>query len=389
MMSVLTTEPTAWACQLSARFPDGKPALSVLAKRSYTVSDGVCFPEPEFPGLVEEPLFDELDLLLEADTDLFPLKPLTDVTVKGFAYNFGARSPQWADAGLYIGNYGKTLRLWGDRQATLSSSGAILFSEPQPISRIPLSYAFAYGGRDVVAEARHGFPWEGVFKDFVTPGEGTPETTSPFRYPRNPAGCGYVLTADRESLESLRLPNIEDPADPLTPDRLAVGNPEDWPRQPLPAGMGWISYEWFPRSACFGIVPPFDESHLPLSEVTRGFLSEEIVSPTTWTASKAHRFTCGASLGLQFALLSGGETIRLLNLSEAGPEVWWNLPQPPRILTDGRNGRLNPTKSVLHTVVLEPDQDRLTVLWRGAAPALRPYGAEELQRMPFLVEWSD
>jgi hypothetical protein len=45
------------------------------------------------------------------------------------------------------------------------------------------------------------------------------------------------------------------------------------------------------------------------------------------------------------------------------------------------------TKPVIHTVEIEPDAMRVSVVWRGAAPALRPYMAEELAKMPMLVSW--
>jgi hypothetical protein len=42
---------------------------------------------------------------------------------------------------------------------------------------------------------------------------------------------------------------------------------------------------------------------------------------------------------------------------------------------------------VLHHVVIEPDVDRVSVVWRGSAPALRRYMLEELLAMPLLVTW--
>ena len=59
----------------------------------------------------------------------------------------------------------------------------------------------------------------------------------------------------------------------------------------------------------------------------------------------------------------------------------------PKIWVDGRNGTLKPTTPVIHTIVIEPDEGRLSIVWRGSAPALRPYMDEELKTMPFKVEW--
>ncbi|MCC6554755.1 MAG: hypothetical protein IT372_17410 [Polyangiaceae bacterium] len=41
----------------------------------------------------------------------------------------------------------------------------------------------------------------------------------------------------------------------------------------------------------------------------------------------------------------------------------------------------------LHSVLIEPDLWRVTLLWAGHTPARRPYMLEELARMPFLAEW--
>jgi hypothetical protein len=43
---------------------------------------------------------------------------------------------------------------------------------------------------------------------------------------------------------------------------------------------------------------------------------------------------------------------------------------------------------VVHTVLIEPDEMRLSIVWRGNAPALRPYSDEELAKMPLKVEWT-
>jgi hypothetical protein len=67
----------------------------------------------------------------------------------------------------------------------------------------------------------------------------------------------------------------------------------------------------------------------------------------------------------------------------------WSLRLPgarPAIWTDGRNGRLNPTEPRLHKLLIEPDLARVTLVWCGSAPALRPYLPVELARMPLRVE---
>jgi hypothetical protein len=97
----------------------------------------------------------------------------------------------------------------------------------------------------------------------------------------------------------------------------------------------------------------------------------------------------GASLGLQLPYLKGGEDIELINLHAEAPRLSFPLPrQRPNIWTDGRDGKLNQTEPVIHTLLIEPDEQRLSVVWRGSAPALRAYLPDELERMPFRVTWS-
>ena len=63
------------------------------------------------------------------------------------------------------------------------------------------------------------------------------------------------------------------------------------------------------------------------------------------------------------------------------------LPERPKIWIDGRKGTLKETEPVIHTVVLEPDLKRVSVVWRGAAKAIRPYMPDELAKMPLKVVW--
>ena len=383
-MPTLLKAPGPMVRQVSGNDVSGAPVLSILAKRSYKWSGKDWVPDPEPAELVEEPKYDDSKEILETDADVFPLKPFTDVVVKGFAYS---RGKPVIEAGMFIDGKGKTLRACGDRRATIGPAGKPVFSDPKPFDKIPLTYAFAYGGRDRVAEKKLGYPGAGVFGLLIPEGDSNPENTSPFRYPRNPAGRGYLTEANKEGIESALLPNLEDPRDHLTPERLVSGDVAWWPWQPMPAAMGWMDYGWFPRIGFFGVVPMYRRKPKPFPEVERGFATADIADPLIQTKEKAFNFTCGASLGLRFSLLKGGEAMTVRGLSPRQPEEQWLLPRAPKMFTDGRKGKLNPAEPVLHTVVLEPEAPKLTLLWRGAARAMRQYLPDELKKMPFAVEW--
>ena len=98
-----------------------------------------------------------------------------------------------------------------------------------PFTSLPIRYERAYGGRDEHSVA-----------------------DIPFHYPRNPMGTGVVLR-DAAMWWTDSLPNVEDPDDLLTPERVIMEAPERWPLQPpLPAGFGWRQRNWFPRSGAPG-----------------------------------------------------------------------------------------------------------------------------------------
>ena len=387
-MPVIFEAPGATARQESGNDPAGQYILSVLAKRTYTIGDdGACVTADEQLPLCLDPVFDPDDPnLLVDDSDLMPFKLRTDIIVKGHAYGYNGR--RQFHAGLQLGDAVKKILVQGDRRCTREASGALVFSAPDPVERIPLSFTYAYGGRDTVAEAAWlqeavaGSPDEA--SELRVSAEG-----SPYAYPRNPSGRGYLIRATPEAVEALQLPNLEDPLDPLTPQRLEVGSRLRWPRMPMPWATGWVAADWFPRVVGLGLLPTYERMTEPFPEVQRGFIADSVLRPASYDLADPFHLTCGASLDMQRPYLHGGEPVRLVSLHPGRPDFTFRLPaERPAIWTDGRKGRLNPTQPVMQTVVIEPDADRVSIVWRGAAQALRPYMEHELEAMPFRVEWA-
>jgi hypothetical protein len=380
------TQPSEFCRQMSGSAPDGTNILSVLLKLTYRIDDdGRLQLAPEQLPLVARVRPDaENRKLLDADTDVYPFKVATDVVVTGHAY---AYHPQRRfAAGVRVGAASKSVVVLGDRRCALSREGRILISDPAPVEVVPLRYDRAYGGRDVAASARYGNPYEALRKYLGEPLNQIDANL--YDYPRNPAGRGFVIEATREALEPLHLPNFEDPYDLLTAERLAAGSIGAWPRMPLPQGLGWVDPSWFPRIAFWGVVPDHDPVPSPIAEVARGFAPADILVDKPVMQKFDFRCANGASLGLQFAHLQGNEEIELRHLHPRQPSLKFQLPgSRPRLWTDGRKGKLNETNAVIHTVHVEPDFDRVSILWRGAAAALRPYMDEELTTMPLLAQF--
>ena len=377
------------AIQISARDAEGRWILSVLAKRTYSFRSGRCTVDDQQRPLVVEPVYDEAASVLEADTDLWPFKPFTDIVVSGHAYNH--RSVPAFSIGVRVDRTSKLVQVCGERRASVGFDGRILFSRPTTLEKLPLSYAYAYGGRDAVTEAAYGNPVEAL-KPYLGP-----ETTdaqiaaaSPFVYPKNPAGRGYVVELTSPAIEAAQLPNLEHPGDLLTPERFVAGDADRWPLQPVPASLGWLDYGSFPRLAWMGVISDHDESLNAgaIGEVRLGYVRADILKDKKHTDPISLEGTNGASLGLRAPHLKGGEEVELLNVSSALEELRFRLPsERPELWVDGRNGKLAPTQPVIHAVVIEPDQNRVTVTWRGSAPALRAYGNDEVAKMPFRALW--
>jgi len=388
----MTTPTTATAVdssirQVSGLGPDGRPLLSVLARRTYRITEkGVLEPLGEATPLVVDATPDPVAPdLLAADTDLWPFKPQTDIVVLGHAYG---DEPSFR-ATITVGAKKTAFQISGERRAGLTATGDIEFTPPAPLpeGRLALSPLFAYGGRDRASEAELGNPLEHYRGAFVA--DIDPAALSPFLYPRNPWGRGYVVRPTREAISAALLPQIEDPHDLLTPARLVAERPARWPMMPLPVGCGWLPYGAFVRLACLRLVPHGERPTTAIPEVVNGWLPTDVLDHALPTAADTFRLAQGAWPALRCASLTGGETIVLERLHRRFVRLVLTLPtKRPDLRIDGRQGKLTVTKPVLHTVLIEPDEDRVTLVWRGSEHALRQYSEDELSRMPFVARFT-
>jgi hypothetical protein len=367
--------------QVSGEDADGQPVLSVLAKRRYRLEGGRPVDGEDAP-LTEAVVRSEASPeLLIADTDLYAFKPLTDIVVQGTAHppHVGVEF----EASVQVGASVKRVVVLGRRRVLRSGS----FGSPEDIEPTPLSYAQAFGGADDVYLRRVGHPMEAIRAEL----EERPEilAENPFAYPRNPCGVGFAMveSSSRERDTSEELPRFEDPEDRLTPERRFAGPDFAWARLPAPAGLSWFGLLWFPRCLFFGIVPDIEDAK-NVPEALAGVVDPAILAKGARFCQPDPRSACGASPGLSVPWLTGGETLLLENLSRHKPRLEVTLPNAPATMrVDGRKGKLTDTQPVISSVVVEPDEGTLTIVWRGTGVALRLYGDEELARMPFEVLW--
>ena len=330
---------------------DGTPIFSALVKRTYRiVPNKNAVREAQPPKLVEtDQYFDEGDPQVNSirfETDLVPFKIATDIVVVGKAYAPGARPTSTMKVSVYLGAYRKELLIVGDRRCEFRPGRPPVWSDPLPFAEMEIRYERAYGGSD--ERSLSGMP---------------------FSYPRNPIGRGFFVSYIKENVDGLSLPNIEDPADPLTAERLITGDVTRWNRQPLPQGLGWFHRAWYPRCSFLAAMPAF----VPPGEVMR---EEELgvvpkgqadLAAAFRLPSRDFKFWNGASLGLVVPFLEGNEPVRLINLTPAGKLDFYLPGEVPSITLDIGMGEKE-LRPFLHSVTIRPDDSQLDLVWRAAHP---------------------
>ena len=336
---------------LPAKSDTGEPVFSVLIKRTYDIRPGqqAARAERSRPIQMSDSYYDDGDPLtttVQYESDLAPYKLATDVVILGRAVAPDARPVYEMHVTAQVGVVTKTLRIIGDRQCVFRDGLSPTFTEPVPFTTMPLRYERAYGGRDLIS----------------LPG-------LEFHYPRNHHGTGVAVRNIPEVVHGLALPNIEDPTDLLTADRVVLGEPERWNLQPLPQGLGWYHKTWYPRSSFVGAMPQFVDSSVRMREEALGLVPERQIALSRQfkLPSFDARFYRGASLGLSMPYLRGGEGITLGGMTDDG-DIAFTLPrQVPSIALDIGFGPRT-LDAVLQTVCVRVDDRQVDLVWRGAHP---------------------
>jgi hypothetical protein len=308
--------------QVSGYAPDGSAVLSVITKRTYTLNlNGRLTKAAQQLPVVAEPVLDDDGAELLEDSDLYPWKPLTDVVVRGHAYN--DRPAFEYQVGIGVGDGGKTLAVRGSRRCQRLANRGLTFTPAEPVDKVALSYKNAFGGRDKAAEAKNGTHLDELAKYMPSVDL---RAASPYIYPRNPIGVGYVVEETAETFDDFVLPMLEDPEHFLTPERLIAGSPERCAAMPLPWSTGWMDVAAFPRAAYLGAFPQMDPATLPLAEIKRGFAANNLLKPGGIMDQFDFRLTNGGALGLQFPFLLPGAAMFLGGLQRTVPRLRFTLP---------------------------------------------------------------
>ena len=323
--------------------PDRKAFLTVVVKGTFVMPDGgTAFPAEEQTPITygDEPFDKEDGGSIRFESDLAPFKPRADVIVVGHAHAPGGKPVTGIDVSLRIDSLQKVLRVFGDRvwQGGAFSGGQP--SPPTPFLKMPLVYERAFGGIDT---AGGGF------------------------CARNLVGCGFFKRPTKKSVLGTRLPNIEDPRQPIR-------TPKD---QPRPAGYGVYGRAWEPR---VGFLGTYDDNY------------RKNIAPDPPPDFKYDYFNA-AHPDLQLpGYLNGDESVELINLSPEGTlnfrlpgllpscevtktfetlEAYLETLDPGTVdrgrLGDVMTGDETPPLN-LDTLYLMPDEKRVVMVWRGRTP---------------------
>lgn len=242
-------------------------------------------------------------------------KPATDVVLIGHAYAPTGNIKEMHIA-LRAGPVSKEVLVFGER-IWFKTLGSISMSSPVSFEKIPLIYERAFGGwdRDGVDRRKHACE------------------------PRNPVGTGFRAAGG--FVEHIRLPNLEDPNAPI----------KSFGDRPPPAGFGFVSPHWQPRAALAGTYDEaWQKDRAPL--LPKDFNRKHLNAASPGLVAPGY--------------LRGDEPIVAVGVSPEG-RLAFSLPgiAPPVVQVTLADGPAKPVPMALDTVIIEPDEHRVMLLWRG------------------------
>jgi hypothetical protein len=297
--------------------PDGIDTVYAVVKGTFTLGNDPRVADVQVP-IVAVPEFhgDPADSSVKRPSDVSLSKPATDIVVLGYAVAPNGNPVTVMDVFVTLGSVSASARVFGDR--VWETNGATYSaSAPRSFDRMPLVWERSFGGTD------------------DTPNGATGES-------RNPVGTGFRAANGVNPIEGTRLPNVETINELIT----------SWKQVPTPAGFAPTAAHWEPRRSYAGT---YDQAW----QDTRCPYLPQDFDP---------RFLQIAPPGLIApGHLHGGETGELRGLTLNGSQTFALPTTRPRVefVLDGEHVE-RPVE--LDTVVLEPSENRLSLVWRAALP---------------------
>ncbi len=299
---------------------DGRDHCVVVVKGTFSIGQGG---EPT-PAEKQEPLVptdvhygDPASSSLKYECEFAAFKPRTDIIVNGLAFAPQGKPIKAIRVALEIDSARKEIQVVGDRRWERGRLG-FAPSEPVPFVTMPLIYERAFGGSDQTDAnpKRHG--WE----------------------LRNMVGVGYHKNPDPATIEGQPLPNLEHPRQPM----------RGWSDTIAPIGFGATARNWQPRLTYAGT---YDERW---REERFPFLPHDF----------DEQYFLSAPADQQMPFLQGDEVVRCTNMSAEGT-FECRVPRMEVPIVFRFRDRDVPATPKLDTLIVEPDQNRVMVVWRTSA----------------------
>ena len=298
---------------------EGAEVMLVVLKGTWRIeSNGKLSVADEQMPIISEPVYRGKpgESSLVYDTDAVLEKPGTDCALIGHARALQPGLP-YVDVTFSVGPVKKQARVFGERRWKKGLMGGASILKMKPIDEVPLIWENAFGGNDMSWDnpSRHEFCLE------------------------NPVGWGFMAAKSKTGFDGQLLPNIEDPND-------LIKSPK---QRPKPAGFGMIAPSWQPRASYAGT---YNERW---RKYVRPLLPEDFNA----------RFNMAAVPGLATKThLQGNESVLVEGASKQG-ELLFCLPGVTPRVTVRRWGYEDNFPVRLDTVIVEPDEERVALTWRG------------------------
>ena len=299
------------------RDKDGTEIWLIALKCTFDIlPDGTTIPSEDQPPVLRAPEYfgEPGRSSLKYESDLVLTKTTTDIVLVGHAYAASGSPTTEMDVGFRVGPVQKVLRVTGDR-----AWGGVGKLSPQAFTKMPLTYDRAFGGADArSADPQRNFEW------------------------RNPVGVGFAIS--RDNAAGLALPNVEYPGE-------AIGS---WSDRPRPAGFTPIGSHWQPRA---GFAGTYDDKWM---RDRQPLLPDDFDNRYFQTVPPDQQAP---------AFMRGGEPVVLIGVTPNG-RLEFVLPRVfPGFETRFSDGSRELHKDRnLHTIILEPDFPRVSLIWHSALP---------------------
>jgi hypothetical protein len=251
------------------------------------------------------------------ESDFAHRKPMCDVLINARAYAPDGRATRQMAVGARVGQMMKTFAVTGNR-VWVSGLVRATATDPEPFVVMNVSYDNAFGGVD----------------------DSKKDPQNVKTYLENPVGRGYSYF--KQQIDGQRLPNTEELRKP-------VENPSGHYR---PMSFGPVGRSWQPRARFAGT---YDQRWLDRR------------SPF-WPDDFDYRYFQAAPADQQIPHPTGGEEVVLSNLTPNG-HVKFGLPTLAMpVLFVPHRGRAEEVRSVIDTILIEPDLGRFMLTCRVSYP---------------------